>query len=365
VVLALLAAEWLHTSDHPVLAPLTALLMVQLTTYKTVAHGLGRIGSVLAGVLVAVAVANVIGFTWWSLGAVVAGSLVVGRLLRLGSHLFEVPITAMLVLEVGGTGQLAASRMYETLVGAVIGVAVSALIAPPLYMQPASDAIGELAGRMARFARDCAAGLRGSWSRAAADHWLGEARALRAEVVHADRALARAEESARLNLRGRQAREAQPRLRTALTGLEHAYVTLRSLCRALLDRTYFVPDHEEATAYRRVEREALADVLDSAAAAFEDVVSVAAGAEDPDAARAAVEAHLAELHRRRDALSELLRVDAQVDPGAWQQHGALLAAIDRLRIEVEAAVREPDASWRPPSMATGPREAVRRLVGRT
>src|SRR6478609_11517671 len=75
---------------------------------------------------------------------VVAGSLLVGKLLRLGPHLFEAPITAMLLLEVGATGGLGASRVGEAIVGAVVGIAVSVLVAPPLYVQPAGEAIGEL-----------------------------------------------------------------------------------------------------------------------------------------------------------------------------------------------------------------------------
>ena len=96
-VVAFAIAEWLHTSDQPILAPLTALLVVQLTMYETVAHGRERIVSVVAGVLVAVGFAHVVGLTWWSLGAVVAVSLIAGRMLRLGPHLPEVAISAMLV----------------------------------------------------------------------------------------------------------------------------------------------------------------------------------------------------------------------------------------------------------------------------
>src|SRR5688572_21174026 len=101
-VLAYVVADLLNTSPSPVIASLTALLVVQLTVYETVAQGLQRIFSVLAGVLLAVGIASVVGLTWWSLGAVVAVSLVVGILLRLGPHLPEVPISAMLVLAVGG-----------------------------------------------------------------------------------------------------------------------------------------------------------------------------------------------------------------------------------------------------------------------
>ena len=92
-MLAFAAASALHTSDSPVLAPLTALLVVQLSMYETLAAGWERIVSVVAGVLVAYLFALVTGLTWWSLGLVVAISLVAGRLLRLGDNLMEVPIS--------------------------------------------------------------------------------------------------------------------------------------------------------------------------------------------------------------------------------------------------------------------------------
>jgi uncharacterized membrane protein YccC len=361
-VVAFLVADGLHTSTQPVLASLTALLVVQLTMYETVAQGIQRVASVLAGVLVAVGVATFVGLTWWSLGAVVGLSLVVGQVLRLGPHLLEVPISAMLVLAVGGAETAALGRVYETLIGAAIGILVNAAVVPPLHVRPAGDAIGDLADRMARFLRELAAELRSGWSRAAADHWLNEARALGAEVSRADHSLARAEESARLNPRGGVARAAQPRLRIALTGLEVSQVSLRNLCRALFDRTYFVPSDEEATAYPPDARAALADVLECAAEAMGSVVAVTAGAGSADEGREEVEAHLAELHRRRDRLSRLLLVDPHVDEGAWQQHGALLAAVDRLRVEVEAAVRPPDAAWRPPLVSERQRQAVRRVM---
>ena len=178
VVAAYMLAEVLHLSEHPIVAPLVALLVVQLTLYQSLVHGLGRVGGVLAGVAVAVLVAHFVGLTWWSLGAVVAGSIVVGKVLRLGPHLFEAPISAMLLLEVGGGGTLGLARVEEAILGALVGIAVSMLVAPPLYLQPAGEAIGELAERMARFAAGFADGVREPWSRPAADHWMGEARAV-------------------------------------------------------------------------------------------------------------------------------------------------------------------------------------------
>ena len=183
VVAAYLLALVLGLSEHPVVAPLVALLVVQLTLYRSLVHGLGRVVGVVAGVGVAVLVAQFAGLTWWSLGAVVAGSIVVGKVLRLGPHLFEAPISAMLLLEVGGGGALGLSRVEEAVVGALVGIAVSLLVAPPLYLQPAGAAIGELAERMAGFARGFATGLQGPWSRGAADRWMAEARAVGGEVA--------------------------------------------------------------------------------------------------------------------------------------------------------------------------------------
>jgi hypothetical protein len=359
-VLAFVVADLLGTSDAPVLAPLTSLLVVQVTMYQTVAQGLQRVVSVLAGVLVAVAVASLVGLTWWSLGGVVAVSLVLGRVLRLGPQLLEVPISGMLVLAVGGASDVATDRVYETLIGAAVGVLVNVLIAPPLYLQPAGDALAELAGRMAEFMRAQAAALRPGWSRAEADRSLNEARALGSEVTRADRVLVQAEEGARLNPRGSRTRERQPRLRTALTGLERCYLSLRELARALLDRTYFVPPDEEAGAYSDEVRAALADFLEAAAEAITTVGEIAVDPAEDEKDR--VQAHLTELERRRNRLGTLLLVDPLHDPAAWEQHGALLTAVDRLRVEVEAAARHPEGPWRPAPLTERQRQAVRRLV---
>jgi uncharacterized membrane protein YgaE (UPF0421/DUF939 family) len=361
-VLAFVLAHQLNTSPQPVLAPLTALLVVQLTMYETVASGLQRVLSVLAGVLIAVGVASYVGLTWWSLGIVVAASLVIGRLLHLGGQLLEVPISAMLVLAVGsGAPGAALDRVYETLVGAAVGVAVNLAIAAPLYVQPAGDAVADLADRMAEFLRNLAGQLDAGWSRESADRMLNEARRLGEEVARADRTLARAQDSARLNPRVAEARETLPRLRVGLTGLEHTYVTIRSLCRSLLDRTYFVPTEQAETVYDAHVRGMLAEVLRAGADAIECVSAAMSGAQAHDLAKTKVEPRLAELHRRRDLLAEVLLRQSAADPAVLQQHGALLTAIDRMQVEIEAAIRLPEQGWAPPPVIERQRQALRQM----
>ncbi len=116
-VFAYLLALQLPGSSRPVLAPLTALLVVQVTLYQAIRSAIRRVVSVVAGVLVAVGLAAAVGFTWWSLGITIAAALALGYVLHLGGEILEVPISAMLILSVD-TRSAATSRIIETLVGA-------------------------------------------------------------------------------------------------------------------------------------------------------------------------------------------------------------------------------------------------------
>ena len=130
-VAAYLAAVLVLDDPRPVLAPLTALLVVQVTLVGTVADSLRRILSVIAGVAVAVGFSAFVGFSWWSLALIIAVSLLVGQFLRLGAHQLEVPISAMLVLAVGGSETAATDRISATIVGAAVGLAVTWCSRPP------------------------------------------------------------------------------------------------------------------------------------------------------------------------------------------------------------------------------------------
>ncbi|HEV7146375.1 MAG TPA: hypothetical protein VGN48_05195, partial [Pedococcus sp.] len=61
--------------------PLTALLVVQASAFSTLKAGAVRVGAVLSGVLVASLLSTWIGLTWWSLGAAIAASLLLGKVL--------------------------------------------------------------------------------------------------------------------------------------------------------------------------------------------------------------------------------------------------------------------------------------------
>src|SRR4029453_8276940 len=84
--------------------------------------------------------------------------------------------------------------------------------------------------------------------------------------------------------------------------------------------------------------------------------------ETTEAAARRIEKHLETLETWRTELGALLLVDPQADPAAWAQHGALLTAIDRLRVELEAALHPSLEPWRPAPLAGRPRQAMRQAL---
>ena len=77
---------------------LTALLVVQVSLYQTLRSAMHRVAAVVTGVLLAIALADLAGFTWWSLGLTIAAGLAVGSALHLGEAVLEVPVSAMLII---------------------------------------------------------------------------------------------------------------------------------------------------------------------------------------------------------------------------------------------------------------------------
>jgi hypothetical protein len=367
-VVAYVVALPLSDNPRPVLAPLTALLVVQFTLYDTLRTGLRRVVSVVLGVLVAVTLATWVPLTWWSLGIAVAGSLVLGRLLRLGAEVAEVPISAMLVLAVGGTDTVATDRVIETMIGAVVGVLVGAVVAPPLYVRPASEAVQDLAAVAARVLRQVSEEVREEYTREQAERWLDAARGLGRDILRADRELGKAESSMRLNPRALRRPYAGASLRSGLDALERAAVSLRGVCRSLADLSR--ADGPE-TIYGEDVRAALSDLLADVADAVDSygalVGSEVAGA-GPEDQR--LREALGNAWEDRHRLADLLRREERLREDQWSTHGALTSHIDRLLRDVDSDARaELRKSWpQPPSAIARPmitaRSRLRRPNGR-
>src|SRR3954466_5253289 len=201
--LAYLVARHLHYADAPVLAPLTAVLVVQARLSETVVSGLQRLMSVLAGVVLAAIISDVVGLSPVSMGLLVVTALVVGKLLRLGANVVEVPITAMVILAVHGQATQMGLRVGETVVGIVVGIAANLVLLPPVYLEPSVRAVRDLASQTSELLLLMAFGLRDGWSAERTWTWLESARGLNDGADDARRVVGRGEKSARFNPRGR------------------------------------------------------------------------------------------------------------------------------------------------------------------
>jgi hypothetical protein len=378
-VAAFLAAEGFGLVDPPPLvAALTALLVVQATASSTLFSGVERVLSVVAGVALAMGFVSVVGLTWWSLGILVAASIMVGHLLRLGPNLIEVPISAMLVLGVGYTAGAEATgmgRVVETLIGAAVGVLVNVLFPPAVRSRYAGQAVQRLADEIAALLEEATEGLTAkaapapgqvratdsgnffptgsgwfsipSVDRTSGDHgltadatgrWLDDARRLNRHVPRVDRALTHAEESRRMNVRALGSPESARSLRGGLEALELCSVAVRSLFRSIDDwvrNGMIEPDADYAARARTAWAELLADlavVVRAFGALLRAEVEGGAAAEE-----AALSDALDRLRLHRVSHAEYLLANPREHPDLWELDGALVALVDRMLLELDTA----------------------------
>lgn len=346
-VLAYLAAEAVGlTEPPPLIAALTALIVVQVTLTGTLVNGAQRVLSVVAGVALAVGFASVVGLTWWSLGALVAASIVLGQLLRLGPHLVEVPISAMLVLGVGfaaGAEMAAAERALETLVGAVTGLLVNVVVPPAVQSRYAGRAIQKLADEIATLLETAAAEFPGGLSTDTATHWLEDARRLNRHVPRVDRALAHAEESRQLNIRALAGPDRAVGLRDGLDALEHCSVTVRSLFRSVLDAaradsaaTDAGVDEQHREQLQRTHADLFTELADSVRA-FGRLLGAEVDGHGPREEEAALGDALGRLRATRARAADLLLVDPREHPAEWELNADLAQAVDRMLAELDVS----------------------------
>lgn len=347
-VAAYLAAQLVGLHDPPpIIAALTALLVVQATLTSTLVNGFQRVLSVVAGVALAVLFVAVVGLTWWSLGALVAAAIVVGQLLRLGPHLVEVPISAMLVLGVGASGaeSVGSGRVLETLIGAAVGMLVNILFPPAVQTRYAVRSVERFADEMAALLHEAGRVLvAGPVTPEQTTRWLQDARRLNRHVPRLDRALAHAQESRRLNVRALRSPWASTGVRAGLDALEYTSVSLRTLFRAMDDATRERTGVEDDPDYADTVRRTSAGLLEAMGTVVRDFgrVLTAEPGEVRGAGNAQLAASLAAMDAGRARVADLLLGDTRSRSGLWELNSALLTTVDRIHDELGPGPSEDD-----------------------
>ena len=341
------AGTLLFPGTQPLLAPLTAMLVVQVTPVSLLASGLDRVVAVVAGVSLAVGFSVMVPLEWWSLGLLIFVSITIGQVLRLRSNLIEVAISGMLVLGVGSLAAESAAwqRIAETLVGAAVGIAANLLFPPKVASADAgkaidglADTVSDLLNRAGDELTDLAA--EGREVAPSARAWLGEARRITHDIPRVGAALLHAEQGRRFNVRAVGTPNVGPGLRQGLESLEHSAVAIRGMFRALVDATQDATwlDSENAEPVLLGLAQTFAEMA-AGIDAFGQLVHDEAGpAEHISSAHVRVLREALEgLHEARARLEDVILAGA--DPELLELHVAVLSTVKRLLRELDLAER--------------------------
>lgn len=340
----------------PYLAPLGALLVMQVTIADSLSAASQRLLGIVVGVTVAVMLLQVIGVNAWSIGLVVLLSLMTGSLLRLApAAVTQVAVSSLLVVAVGGQSSVgfAWHRIAESIIGVAVGVAVNFLLAPPSFLGEARAAARSHADALADALDRAASAIRTGMTPGEAAATLEAARASDARLRAAQTALLRTENAHRFNIWARGERPAVARLGYEVRTLERVGMQSRGVIRTVEEAVALaapgVPGWLAAGAFDG----RLADLMTAAAAAlraFPGEMDRPPG--EPDEAFASA---LREAAQLRAAVAD--------DPGAmrlgdrsgeWVQLGSVLADLDRIRRELETAAAAAPGSSGPPPPPTAP-----------
>ncbi|HEY0260944.1 MAG TPA: FUSC family protein [Lacisediminihabitans sp.] len=241
VIVAWLLCGVLLGQPLPVFAAIATLLVVQPSVNQTLTRGIERSLGVIFGVLLAYGASRLFGHSSWTvLGIIVVALLLAWALKLTVGSANQIPISAMLVLVVGiQTPGYAFNRVVETIIGAIVGLIVNAVIVPPVLLTPAHTALRRLAESVAGTLNILADALR-STDQPDLTTILVDARKMRAMRDSAEGALVKAEESLMLNPR-RKRYESQLALdRELFAALSILVTRVVGMARSLRDR--YEPD---------------------------------------------------------------------------------------------------------------------------
>ncbi|MFF7446618.1 MULTISPECIES: aromatic acid exporter family protein [unclassified Streptomyces] len=143
---AWLVAGWWLQAPMAFVAPWVAILLVESTVYRSIAHGLQQLAAIATGTVVATCVALLLNSSIAAMALVLPTVVLLGNWRRLGSQGIYAATGALFVLT-GGPVTIASStaRVAEAVFGALVGIAVNALIRPPVYLRSTRAALEDAA----------------------------------------------------------------------------------------------------------------------------------------------------------------------------------------------------------------------------
>ncbi|MFD0134781.1 aromatic acid exporter family protein [Streptomyces sp. NPDC127159] len=232
-------AGWWLEAPVAFVAPWVAVVVVESTVFRSIAHGLQQLAAIATGTIVATAVALLVHDSMLAMALVLPTAVLLGHWRRLGSQGIYAATGALFVLT-DSSVSLATStaRIAEALFGAVVGIAVNALIRPPMYLRDTRAALQDATHEAHDILEAVADGLAdGQWNRNEAGTWHERALRLQRLVDQARAAIGHSRESLRINLRRRNGGPGSPgkEYDDAILVLEYAAVHTAGVTRTVLE----------------------------------------------------------------------------------------------------------------------------------
>lgn len=201
-VAAWLLAMVIFQTDKPIFAAIAAIIVVQPSVNASLGKALERSTGTVIGVAIALAASLAFGSPSWLVLVAISAALVIAWAFRLTpATANQIAISAMLSIAIGAaTPDYALMRILETILGAVIGILINAIIVPPVALEPATRAVSTLGGDIAQILEDLGAALGRTTTPEALNGLYWRARGLRAELNAAQARVTGLKESLRFNM---------------------------------------------------------------------------------------------------------------------------------------------------------------------
>ncbi|SCF95626.1 aromatic acid exporter family protein [Streptomyces sp. Ncost-T10-10d] len=341
LIAALLAWEfatlWIQ-GERPYVAVATALLMVNAATvYRSVTQAARSMATRAAGVLLALGTVWLLGSTAGSIAGIVGIALVAAGS-RNSDDRLQVASTAVLTLTAAAAAPVGhvVLTAIAALSGAVVGVAVNALVLPPLHLDESDGAVRDLARVMGALLRDMGHGLRERQHVARTHGWVEDGRGLGRRVADARERVQQGQESLRWNTCWAVHPQHRPvTYGDMLSTLHGVSLQVRGIARTLADNVDDThTDHHLGQQFLDRYAEML-KLAGQAVEAFVEVDSAARPAEAREGLRAAIDRAQA----WHDTMTDLIGRGALVKPGAWHVYGSLMTDVERLLVDLDHAGR--------------------------
>ena len=221
----------------PIFGAIAALLVMQESIDQSLTRGIERVVGVFIGVSLAIGAGALFGQQSWLFILAIIVAMAVGWLLRMTPpSANQVAISALLMIALGDLNfDYGVERLFETAIGAALGVLINALVVAPVGTSSVHLAIVDLTNHSSAVLRRIADALEKPRNEAWLAEMLTEARSLQEERSRVHRLLRQARESLRFNPRSRHYRRGLAEDDEQFQRLQRTVTQIIGMARALSD----------------------------------------------------------------------------------------------------------------------------------